>query len=138
MSKKSNAGRKSKKTPERVERLLSNLREGLSQAASISQAGICKTTFYNWLKTDEQFKADVEAAEDFAEAVQIAQIKALGEAKMDWRAYAWLLERRFPDRWSAKRETEVTINQSNGHAEVLSMIKQAQGINADDEQSDED
>ena len=57
---------------------------------------------------------------------------------MDWRAYAWLLERRFPDRWSAKRETEVTINQSNGHAEVLSMIKQAQGLNADDEQSDED
>ena len=138
MTKKSNAGRKSKKTPERIERLLSNLREGLSQAASISQAGIAKTTFYNWLKTDEQFKADVEAAEDFAEAVQIAQIKSLGEAKLDWRAYAWLLERRFPDRWSAKRETEVTINQSNGHAEVLSMIKQVQGLNTDDEQSDED
>ena len=136
MKSKGKAGRKTKKTPERVERLLSNLREGLSQAASISQAGIAKTTFYNWLKEDEQFKADVESAEDFAEAVQIAQIKALGEAKMDWRAYAWLLERRFPDRWSAKRETEVTINQSNGHQEVLNMIRQAQGI-SDDEQSDE-
>ena len=68
--------------------------------------------------------------------MQIAQIKALGESKMDWRAYAWLLERRFPDRWSAKRETEVTINQSNGHQEVLNMIRQAQGI-SDDEQSDE-
>ena len=137
MKSKGKPGRKTKKTPERVERLLSNLREGLSQAASISQAGIAKTTFYNWLKDDEQFKADVEAAEDFAEAVQIAQIKALGEAKMDWRAYAWLLERRFPDRWSAKRQAEVTINQSNGHQEVISMIKQAQAINVDDEQSDE-
>ena len=134
--KKSNAGRKSKKTVAEVERLLDNLRQGMSQAAAISQSGIGKTTFYNWLKDDEQFKADVESAEDFAEAVQIAQIKALGEAKMDWRAYAWLLERRFPDRWSAKRETEVTINQSNGHQEVLNMIRQAQGI-SDDEQSDE-
>lgn len=132
MSKKSNAGRKSKKTPERVERLLDNLRQGMSQASAITQAGIAKTTFYKWLKEDEQFKTEVETAEDFAEAVQIAQIKALGEAKMDWRAYAWLLERRFPDRWSAKRETEVTINQSNGQAEVLSMIQQAMG-NTDDE-----
>jgi transposase len=132
MSKKSNAGRKSKKTPERVERLLDNLRQGMSQASAITQAGIAKTTFYKWLKEDEQFKTEVETAEDFAEAVQIAQIKALGEAKMDWRAYAWLLERRFPDRWSAKRETEVTINQSNGHAEVLSMIQQAMS-NTDDE-----
>ena len=135
--KNSKAGRKSKKTVAEVERLLDNLRQGMSHSAAITQSGICKATFYKWLKTDEQFKADVEAAEDFAEAVQIAQIKALGEAKMDWRAYAWLLERRFPDRWSAKRETEVTINQSNGHAEVLSMIRQAQGI-SDDEQSDED
>tara|TARA_R100000742_G_C4267482_1_gene85681 strand:+ start:65 stop:475 length:411 start_codon:yes stop_codon:yes gene_type:complete len=134
--KKSNAGRKSKKTVAEVERLLDNLRQGMSQAAAISQSGIGKTTFYNWLKTDDEFKTDVESAEDFAEAVQIAQIKALGEAKMDWRAYAWLLERRFPDRWSAKRETEVTINQSNGHQEVLNMIRQAQGI-SDDEQSDE-
>lgn len=132
MSKKSNAGRKSKKTPERVERLLDNLRQGMSQASAITQAGIAKTTFYKWLKEDEQFKTEVETAEDFAEAVQIAQIKALGEAKMDWRAYAWLLERRFPDRWSAKRETEVTINQSNGQAEVLSMIQQAMS-NTDDE-----
>ena len=136
MSKKSNAGRKTKKTVAEVERLLDNLRQGMSQAAAISQSGIGKTTFYSWLKDDEQFKADVESAEDFAEAVQIAQIKALGESKMDWRAYAWLLERRFPDRWSAKRETEVTINQSNGHQEVLNMIRQAQGI-SDDEQSDE-
>jgi hypothetical protein len=132
MSKKSNAGRKTKKTPERVERLLDNLRQGMSQASAITQAGIAKTTFYKWLKEDEQFKVEVETAEDFAEAVQIAQIKALGEAKMDWRAYAWLLERRFPDRWSAKRETEVTINQSNGQAEVLSMIQQAMS-NTDDE-----
>ena len=134
--KKSNAGRKSKKTVAEVERLLDNLRQGMSQAAAISQSGIGKTTFYNWLKTDDEFKTDVESAEDFAEAVQIAQIKALGEAKMDWRAYAWLLERRFPDRWSAKRETEVTINQSNGHQEVLNMIRQAQGI-SDDEQLNE-
>ena len=134
--KKSNAGRKSKKTVAEVERLLDNLRQGMSQAAAISQSGIGKTTFYNWLKTDDEFKTDVESAEDFAEAVQIAQIKALGEAKMDRRAYAWLLERHFPDRWSAKRETEVTINQSNGHQEVLNMIRQAQGI-SDDEQSDE-
>jgi transposase len=132
MSTKSKAGRKSKKTPERVERLLDNLRQGMSQASAITQAGIAKTTFYKWLKEDEQFKTEVETAEDFAEAVQIAQIKALGEAKMDWRAYAWLLERRFPDRWSAKRETEVTINQSNGQAEVLSMIQQAMS-NTDDE-----
>ena len=55
----------------------------------------------------------------------MAELKAQGQARQDWRASAWLLERRFPERWGAKRELEVNMkNDSNGIAEVMAMIEQ--------------
>jgi hypothetical protein len=97
----------------------------MTRAAAATQSGISKATFYRWMDADEEFREDVEAAVDFAEAVMVSQIKTMGHSRDDWRAIAWLLERRFPDRWGLKREVEVAVSQkSDGIAEVKAMIEQ--------------
>ena len=46
-------------------------------------------------------------------------------AAEDWRASAWILSRRFPDRWSEKRSVEVSTNdRPDGAAMVASMLAQ--------------
>ena len=124
MSKSKKVGRPSKKDAVREE-LLANLREAMSIKAACALSGVGKSTFYEWLSDDEVFADEVEAAKRFSEAVMISRIKALGEEKGDWRSYAWLLERRFPEEWSAKKEIELnqTVN-DGGAALVVQMIEQ--------------
>ena len=110
MAKSKKIGRPSKKDTVREE-LLANLREAMSIRAACALSGVGKSTFYDWINQDDGFADDVEAAKRFSEAVMVSRIKALGEEKADWRAYAWLLERRFPEEWSAKKEIDLNHNQ---------------------------
>lgn len=124
--KKRTAGRPSKKIPKYIDPLLANLREGMSLEAAASLAGLHRRTVEKWRKDDEAFNEEFQAAIDFAEAVMIADIKRLGNEKADWRAIAWILERRFPERWSLKKEIDMNIDKkSDGNNLVMSMIKQA-------------
>ena len=112
------------KSRETRELLLDNLRTGMSIKAACSLSLISRGTYYLWLE-EEEWKAEVEEAISFAEAVNVARIKTLGDERGDWRAYAWLLERRHPDRWGPKREIEITQNQANaGQSMVLTMLAQ--------------
>ena len=124
MDKSKKVGRPSKKDAVREE-LLANLREAMSIKAACALSGVGKSTFYDWVNEDSEFASEVEAAKRFSEAVMISRIKALGEEKGDWRSYAWLLERRFPEEWSAKKEIELnqTVN-DGGAALVVQMIEQ--------------
>jgi transposase len=123
---KRKAGRPSKKVPKYIDRLLDNLRAGMSIEAACTQANLGRSTVDEWRRSDPAFNAEFEAACDFAEAVMLADIKRLGNEKSDWRAIAWILERRFPERWSLKREVDMTIDKKgDGTDLVASMIQQA-------------
>ena len=101
------------KTDGHREELLNNLRDGLTIEAACAQAGIGKTTYYDWLKKsgiDGEWTLEIEAAITLSEAIIIQKIKQTTALKEDWRGWAWLLERRFPQRWGAKREVEVNVN----------------------------
>ena len=112
------------------DRLLDNLREGMSIVAACTQAGISENTHYRWLEEceDGEWREEVNAAKDFAEAVALSKLKRLGDEKADWRAYAWILERRYPDRWGAKKELELNVGSTSdkGTEMVTSMITQVQ------------
>ena len=126
-SKNSNLkSRKTKKTPKYIEPLLENLRAGLSIHAACTQAGLSARTVEKWRHDDPEFSAEFDAAIDYSEATLIAEVRQYGRLKEDWRAPLALLERRFPSRWSLKRDLEVKVNDKNdGSGLVASMLAQA-------------
>ena len=103
------------------DRLLDNLREGMSIVAACTQAGISENTHYRWLEEceDGEWTEEVNAAKDFAEAVALSKLKILGDEKADWRAYAWILERRYPDRWGAKKELDLNVGSTTDKGNEL-------------------
>ena len=139
---------KRRKTREQRDQLLSNLREGMTIEAACAQSNISKSTFYEWLKKsgeDGEWTKEVEAAITFSEAVILDKIKRASEMKEDWRGWAWILERRFPKRWGAKREVEVNVNNPHQQSDEMfaAMVEQsnqayARGLTHTEEESDDE
>ena len=83
-------------------------------------AGIGKTTMYRWISTGQAdeaagcetvytaFAEAVTLAEAELEASCLAKIRAAAENPRSWTAAAWLLERRFPDRFSLRNRIQVS------------------------------
>jgi soluble cytochrome b562 len=117
----------SKKKPKTIELILANLREGLTKEVACSQAGITRMTLHRWCEEDEELALDVQAAIDVSQAVLIKAVTSA--AFTDWRAAAWMLERRWPGDFAAKRDVEVSVNnKSDGTDVVVGMIAQAQAL----------
>ena len=87
-------GRRSKATEGRIEALVIALGTGCTREAAARHAGIDRTTLYRWLERDAAIRIRVEKAEADVEVRLAAQI--VQAAPDDWRAAAWLLERRRP------------------------------------------
>ena len=112
-----------------IEAICLALQDGLPFESACECGGISKQTGYDWLKRGE-------SGEDpfltFSDAVKKAQ--AIGEYALvrivqnasfkSWQAAAWLLERRFPDRWGRKPAT-VELNLSAQDREDLQIAKRA-------------
>jgi len=86
--------RRSKATEGRIEALVIALGTGCTREAAARHAGIDRTTLYRWLERDAAIRIRVEKAEADVEVRLAAQI--VQAAPDDWRAAAWLLERRRP------------------------------------------
>ena len=87
--------RPSKRTDERIERILSAIRAGNTIRAACGAGGITTDTFMAWRRADPNLREDVIAAEAFAEFAAMKVIRE--ESLTDWRAAAWWLERRRPE-----------------------------------------
>lgn len=109
---------------EAIEAILDAIERGASMIDAASAAGITDRTLYNWQREQPELKAEIERTRARAESHLLECLKAAATEKKDWRAYAWLLERRFPDRWGLKREMTVSSPSGNGIAEVMAMIEQ--------------
>jgi hypothetical protein len=113
-------GRPSKLSDELLERVVRAIRAGNYPEVAARHAGVHAATYYRWMERgapardapeDEpyrRFRAEVERALADAEATEVGLIlKAAGSGS--WAAAAWLLERRFPERWGRRRtETPLT------------------------------
>lgn len=88
-------GRPTKRTPKRENLLLLAIAKGLPLKAACKLAGLGFTTFNDWREEDSFFAQKIE----FVEAQAIERNLALIQraALKDWKAAAWLLERRHPD-----------------------------------------
>ena len=86
--------RRSKATEARIEALVIALGTGCTREAAARHAGIDRTTLYRWLERDAAIRIRVEKAEADVEVRLAAQI--VQAAPDDWRAAAWMLDRRRP------------------------------------------
>ena len=113
---------RTKKTPERMQAVIVNIRDGQPITRAARLAGLNPATVHRWREEDEEFKEAVEDALEFQIAVLTAKVDRASDT--DWKAAAWRLERLRPDEFGAKKELQVTATQSNGIAEVIAMIEQ--------------
>lgn len=100
------------------------LREAITIEGACQAANISRRTYYRWMEQIPEFKELVNAAEADIEAECATDIKRSD----DWRAKAWFLERRFPQRWGVKRELEVNVTKQTGtdvvHGMLANILKQ--------------
>ncbi len=125
----SKRGRKTKLTPELLDRLEKALAAGNYVETACSYVGISHSVFYHWLAEAKKPKArkiylefldTIERARAVAEIrnVQIVQAAAQGrpgnpqtgetEKDPDWRAATWFLERAYPRKWGRHERVELS------------------------------
>jgi transposase len=103
--------RPSKLTDDLQTQIVRLIRAGSTVEVAAQSAGVAKRTFYSWMERGaaaEPKRADapyaafrdaVDQAHAESEAMLVTRIaKAAGDGS--WAAAAWLLERRWPQRWS--------------------------------------
>ncbi|RKH77001.1 hypothetical protein D7X99_33115 [Corallococcus sp. AB032C] len=112
------AGRPTKLTPELQKKIIDAIRAGNYMETAAAYAGISKDTFFRWLRKGARAKSGIY--KDFHDAVE----KALAESEVrdvmlianaattDWKAAAWRLERKFPDRWGRKERLSADLHHS--------------------------
>ena len=125
---KTKTKRKSKAQIQREKKqelLLDNIRAGMSIHAACTQAGVGRTTHYDWYEKNAAYAEEVDAAIGFSEAVMLAKLDRCIDDKMDWRGWAWRLSKRFPEYYGDLKQIEMNVSKkSDGSEEVLSMMKQ--------------
>ena len=82
--------------------VISCVSQGVSIMSACEAAGVSRATYYRHVNRYPHFKSQIDRARIIAE-IEIfrAMKKAAGS---DWRVYAWLLEKRFPEGWGSMRE----------------------------------
>lgn len=109
--------RPTKLTAEVSERIVRAIRAGNYPEVAARHAAVHPSTYYRWMERGElegeapeddpyrHFRSEVERAIADAEAAEVGLVvKAARDG--DWRAAAWLLERRFSDRWARRERLE--------------------------------
>jgi molybdenum cofactor biosynthesis enzyme len=107
------AGRPPGITPEITRELTEAIKTGAYIETAIVAAGVAKSTFYDWLRHAEKDRQEgkrksvyIEFAKDIRKALATAEldlIKKVQLSGMHWQRYAWMLERRFRDRWALQK-----------------------------------
>ncbi len=102
--------RPTKLSPQRQAQICEYVAQGHSREIAAQACGIAATTVYRWMKRGEtepdgpfgEFCMALKRADAEAEIACLRRIKAAAEAG-DWRAAAWMLERRYPEKWGRRR-----------------------------------
>jgi len=103
-NKRKRTGRPTKRTKERVEAFLEVIRRGSTIKEACFAAGISVETYSQWIKKFPEFSDQKQRAE--FEPMKQALSSITRGMYHDWRAAAWWLERREPERFGKRRIIE--------------------------------
>lgn len=100
-------GRPTKFTDEARRKIIWALRLGNYRKTAAEYAGVSERTLCDWLARGEDGNSEYAAfLDEVLEAEQAAEVRALGviqqAAGRDWKAAAWFLERKFPERYCTR------------------------------------
>ena len=123
---KNKGGRPTKVTEELTEKLFQYISEGNYLDTACRLAGVDYSTMRRWVQRGEKegkgiyydFGEMLKIAEAQAEAKRVSLILKAGEFD-DWKANAWYLERKYPERWAKK--TTLDANIKSEHVERQEM-----------------
>ena len=96
-------------TDEVIERILAAIRLGLHPQRAAEANGVAASTLKMHKKRHPEFVTLIKEAEAIAESTFLGKI--MRHTDDQWTACAWMLERRWPERW-AKREAPITSNEA--------------------------
>lgn len=99
-------GRRTKYTPDRVEKILSLLRAGNTRKASSEASGIDQDTLLRWIHRYTDFAESVRIAESEAEAAYVKTLETAASKGSVPAAIFWL-ERRRHSEWARRDRLEV-------------------------------
>lgn len=103
---------------EMISEITGYIKQGSTAKDASAIAGISEETFYAWKKEKPEFSESLERAKIQYKNSLIKRIEKVSEK--NWRACAWLLERRFPDDFSPKlREKEGNDGQPKTLADIM-------------------
>lgn len=123
-------GRPPKLTAEIIEQICDSVISGSSIAYAAKSAGISESTIYRWLALGREGDADsiyVDLVNRVREATECSEFELLQGMRIaakqseNWRALAWLLERRYPERY-AKRTEHLEVNSKQKPEEGTSPV----------------
>lgn len=122
---------RSKYTYELSQIITKAIEEGSSLENASKLAGISRPTIYAWKK---KYKGFAKRLEEALGKQEVNLVSCIYNSD-DWRAQAFLLERRFPDRWSKNRKVEV--NRSDVESKLSELQELAfLGIIKDEKEDD--
>ena len=107
-----------KYSQDRAQIIITYLLKGTSIKGACQAANIHRDTFYLWKREIREFREMLEAIEGDVEASLVESILS----NDDWRAKAWILERRFRESWSQKQEVDITIEKKTSEDVVKTML----------------
>ena len=128
-------GRPPKLTVLLIEQICDLLISGHSIARSAMISGVSESTIYRWLSIGKKSGADeiyTQLVERVWEAIECSEFELLQSMRMaasekeNWRVSAWLLERRFPEKYGKRTESESTkaVNGSeNAERQTLKAVQ---------------
>lgn len=91
------------------QRIIEATRKGLTRAVCAGLAGVSETTLYKYLREDAQFAQEVKTAQRLGEEELVDVIRM--HSVKSWQAAAWLLERRYPERFGQRQKVQHEVKQ---------------------------
>lgn len=119
------SGRPTKLDADVARKIVEFIRAGSHAEPAAAACGIHRVTLYRWMKRGERQSRGIYR--DFYDAVMRAEAESelrhlmliSKAAPTDWRASAWLLERRWPNRYGL----QITLGLKKGFSEMLEALK---------------
>lgn len=119
-------------TPETTRRIVEAIENALPVREACRLGGVGESTYYAWMARAEdpdapaeylEFRAAIAEARAIAQERLVSTVQIASADPKNWRAAAWLLERRYPAHWAETLTIRVNAEVAKGLGEFLAACR---------------